>query len=295
MPETIYMQYIYKYLCVATEVPLAEISFWISAAPVIIRGSISFPDLDSLVTTAHPEIIPCSDQFQMVLETTKDVWVTINGRVSQIAETLIHEKVSKIVDDQNTTLMSSNCGRIIIVFPAIYNPPTRKSWTHSVSWKNVLAVHQLCWEMSSIWTTCSVMYTNQGSELLNNLNPLGFVSREFSLIKEFILISLAIEYLTILVSCAMAVLMFDLMPTIAALINRINAGPGQAPEPEGACSGGSEASSTTGKWRGFMIEVRDKLTLLFNHSSPLLPPIFNKYWLNMIFCEPAVHCTLLNI
>ena len=71
--------------------------------------------------------------------------------------------------------------------------------------------------------------------MLNNLNPLGFVSREFSLIKEFILISLAIEYLTILVSYAMAILMFDLMPTIAALINRINAGPGQAPEPEIDC------------------------------------------------------------
>ena len=58
------------------------------------------------------------------------------------------------------------------------------------------------------------------SELLNNLKPLGFVSREFSLIKEFILISLAIEYL-ILVSCAGAVLMFNLTPTIAALVNRI--------------------------------------------------------------------------
>ena len=99
MPEIIYMQYIYKYLCVATEVPIAEISFCVSAAPVIIHGSISFADLDSLVTTAHSRIIPCSHQFQMILETTKDVWVTINGIVSQIAApTLIHQKVPKIVD-----------------------------------------------------------------------------------------------------------------------------------------------------------------------------------------------------
>ena len=29
----------------------------------------------------------------------------------------------------------------------------------------------------------------RGSEMLNSLNPLGFVSREFSLIKEFLMIS----------------------------------------------------------------------------------------------------------
>ena len=80
----------------------------------------------------------------------------------------------------------------------------------------------------------------RGSELLNNLNPLGLVSREFSLFKKFILINLAIEHITILVSCAMAVLMFGLMPTIAAFINRI-----------------------TLDWG---IEISDKLTLLFNHS-----------------------------
>lgn len=39
---------IYKYLCVATEVLLEEISF-------------SYADLDSLFTTSHHEVIPCSD------------------------------------------------------------------------------------------------------------------------------------------------------------------------------------------------------------------------------------------
>ena len=57
--------------------------------------------------------------------------------------------------------------------------------------------------------------------MLNSLNPLGFVSKEFSLMKEFILINLALEYLDILVSCAIATLMFGLAPSIAALFNRI--------------------------------------------------------------------------
>ena len=72
--------------------------------------------------------------------------------------------------------------------------------------------------MSSTWTKCLVML-KPGDQ--KNLNPLGFVSREFSLIKEFIFISLTIKHLTILISCAVAVLMFGLTPTKAALINRI--------------------------------------------------------------------------
>ena len=59
---------IYKYLCVSTEVPLAEISFCIRAPPVIISETLG---LHSLVTTTHLEIILCSDQFPMIVETTK--------------------------------------------------------------------------------------------------------------------------------------------------------------------------------------------------------------------------------
>ena len=90
-------------LCVATEVTLTEISFSICAAPVIIGGSICYAALDSLVTTVHPAIIPCSKQLYMIVETTRHVWVTINKRVSQIAvPTPIHEKISKRVEDQIT-------------------------------------------------------------------------------------------------------------------------------------------------------------------------------------------------
>ena len=80
-------------------------------------------------------------------------------------------------------LMSSNRSRIIIVFPATWNPPTRKSWTHCVFGRNVLVAHLICWEMFSTWVIWLMNNDVQacGSELLNNLNPL-----EFSLIKVFV-------------------------------------------------------------------------------------------------------------
>ena len=52
--------FVFEYLCVATEVPLAEIFFCIHASPVVIQGAIGYANLDSLVTTLHPEIIPYS-------------------------------------------------------------------------------------------------------------------------------------------------------------------------------------------------------------------------------------------
>ena len=67
------------------EVPLKEIFFCVPASLVIIRGSIRYANLDSLVTTPHPETIPCSNQFSMIVETLNLVLVTINKRVSQIA------------------------------------------------------------------------------------------------------------------------------------------------------------------------------------------------------------------
>ena len=49
----------------------------------------------------------------------------------------------------------------------------------------------------------------------------SIVSREFLMIKDFILFSLAIEYFSLNISCIVAVLMSGLTPSIAALINRI--------------------------------------------------------------------------
>ena len=47
------------------------------------------------------------------------------------------------------------------------------------------------------------------------------MAREFNLIKEFI------KYLALMISCVVAVFMFSLIPSIAALINRITLDWGQ--------------------------------------------------------------------
>ena len=46
-----------------------------------------------------------NNSFPMIIKTTKQVWVTISRRVAKIAKPIpIHEKVSKIAEDQITTL-----------------------------------------------------------------------------------------------------------------------------------------------------------------------------------------------
>ena len=93
----------------AVEVSLAEIFCCVSATPNIILGSICYADLYSLVTIPHPEIIPCSNRFPMILETRKHVWVTINKIVLQITTLIqIHEKVLKLTEDKITTLYTPN-------------------------------------------------------------------------------------------------------------------------------------------------------------------------------------------
>ena len=61
---------VFKNLCMAVEVSLAEIFCCVSATPNIIRGTICYANLYSLVTIPHPEIIPCNNQFPMIAETT---------------------------------------------------------------------------------------------------------------------------------------------------------------------------------------------------------------------------------
>ena len=53
------------------------------------------------------------------------------------------------------------------------------------------------------------------------------MAREFNLFKEFILVILAIKYLALMISCVVAVFMFSLTPSIAALINKITLDWGQ--------------------------------------------------------------------
>ena len=60
-----------------------------------------------------------------------------------------------------------------------------------------------------------------GSALLNDMNPYGFVSKELSLSKVFLLLCLAIEYYAPIVSCTIAILLYGLTAAIAVFINRL--------------------------------------------------------------------------
>lgn len=55
--------------------------------------------------------------------------------------------------------------------------------------------------------------------MLNDLNSFGFVSKELSLIKKFLIFCYAIEYSAIIVSCAVTILFYELTAVIAAFIN----------------------------------------------------------------------------
>ena len=162
----------------------------------------------------------------LTVETTKNVWVTINRRVAQIAKPIqIHKKILKIAaEDQITTL---------------YTPDELQSWEDYNSFPSYMkSSHQNIMNLLCVMKECSrgsssmlgkifnmdgilKLVQTRVTKLLKDPNPLGLISREFSKIKEFILISVAIKYLTLIISCIVVVLMFGLTPSIAAFINRI--------------------------------------------------------------------------
>ena len=146
----------------------------------------------------------------LTVETTKHVWVTINRRVAQIAKPIqIHKKILKIAaEDQITTL---------------YSPDELQSWEDYNSFPSYMkSSHQNIMNLLCVMKECSrgsssmlgkifnmdgilKLVQTRVTKLLKDPNPLGFISREFSKIKEFILISVV----------------FGLTPSIAAFINRI--------------------------------------------------------------------------
>ena len=133
---------------------------------------------------------PCTCYHQWIYSLRRS-WTTVHPIP-------IHEKVSKRVEDQITTL---------------YTPAKLQKWENYNCFPSYMkSSHQKILNSLCVMEECAISSSNmlgnvfnmdhmisnvqtRGSELLNNLNPLGFVSR------EFIMISLALEYL------AMAILM----------------------------------------------------------------------------------------
>ena len=57
--------------------------------------------------------------------------------------------------------------------------------------------------------------------MLESLNPWGLVTKEITIMKDFMLLCLVIEYVALGISCVAAIALFGLTATLAALINRI--------------------------------------------------------------------------
>ena len=62
---------------------------------------------------------------------------------------------------------------------------------------------------------------SRGTDLLNNLKPFGWVSKELSL-KRFLLMCVSIQYSVVVVSCAIAILLYGLKAGIADFINHVS-------------------------------------------------------------------------
>ena len=78
---------------------------------------------------------------------------------------------------------------------------------------------------------------NVGKEILAKMNPLGFINSYWQGFKDMTLHILMLEYLVIILSAGIALIKFGLVPTLAALINRVSIDWGRlrakrAPTPE---------------------------------------------------------------
>ena len=112
----------FEYQCISMEVPLAEIKHCVRAAPVILQGVLQFQDLDSLVTTPHPEVIPYHQNFPMLLETTKSIWIAVNQRISQVeAPGKLHDRIPDVNDDNYYPVNTRQAQGIV-------------HWNHAICW-----------------------------------------------------------------------------------------------------------------------------------------------------------------
>ena len=105
MPRRINSQGCHVMTIFSTRLPGVEIKYCVWSAPLILCGALRFADLDSLVTTQHPEVVSCHENFLMLLETTKKLWDTVNKRIRQIeAPGKLCDRVSKVTKAIVTTL-----------------------------------------------------------------------------------------------------------------------------------------------------------------------------------------------
>lgn len=216
---------IFEYECLKLEVPLAELDHCTRATPVVVRGRVLYADPDTLVVYPNPEIVPCHQNFPMLVETTKNIWVAVSKKIVQVqSPRKLSDKFEETKEDRVTQL---------------YTPEELENWEDFKNFPRYMkSTQQKIMNSFCVKEACALESQNllgkiynldglvenaesRGAELLESLNPLGFVTKEITIIKDFILLCLVVEYSMLGISSIVAIAIFGLTATLAAIINRL--------------------------------------------------------------------------
>jgi len=181
--------------------------------------------MDTRVISPHEEIVPCHRNYPMMLETSKKIWVSVSKQVIQVkTPSQLEEKFKETEEDSITQLYTTE---ELAGWEDFKNFPRYMQSAHQKMMNSLCEAESCTIEAQGL--TGKIYDINglvnsaesHGREILESLNPWGFVTKEISILKDFMLMGLVIEYVALGISIITAVAMFGLTATLAAVINRV--------------------------------------------------------------------------
>ena len=219
---------VHEYQCKSIHIPMVELDHCLVGIPVLMRGELHMIDPDSRVISPHLETQPCESGFPMLMRTVGDnpIWVQISRDIIQVKDPApLIERIQFQESEHMTTLYTREeltAWERFSSFPAVQRTKTQK------------ILNSLCSDGKCEEASMSGNYgrfdleeikshaENVGKEILAKMNPLGFINSYWQGFKDMILHLLMLEYLVIILSACIALIKFGLVPTLAALINRLS-------------------------------------------------------------------------
>ena len=207
---------------------MVELDHCLIGIPVLMRGELHMIDPDSRVISPHLETQPCESGFPMLMRTVGDnpIWVQISRDIIQVKDPApLIERIQFQESEHMTTLYTREeltAWERFSSFPAVQRTKTQKIL-------NSLCSDGKCEEasMSGNYGRFDIEeikshVENVGKEILAKMNPLGFINSYWQGFKDMILHLLMLEYLVIILSACIALIKFGVVPTLAAIINRLS-------------------------------------------------------------------------
>ena len=157
-----------------------------------------------------------------MVQTNKRTWVKVGKRVLQaVTPTPLQDRIEFTATGKLTTLYTADELHDWEQFNAF---PTMQRSRHQRI-LNELCLGETCsYGSNSLLQKpydISQLSTEAEEALLAKLNPFGFWSAEWNLVKEAITSVLILEYFSVMITCISATLMYRVKAMIGALINRI--------------------------------------------------------------------------